>query len=79
LNFYYSIKIRFQKNKMSFKIIILFGLATLIAEISCQACSYEADIDYFGNDLNTNFIYFPTQDLCCAACAYNSSCQASLS
>jgi hypothetical protein len=64
---------------MSFKAIILFGLVLLIGEITCQTCSYEADIDYFGNDLNTNFIYFPTQDLCCAACAANASCQASLS
>ena len=58
------------------KSLVLLVIATFIAKINSQSCSYEVDVDYFGNDLSTNFIYYPTQDLCCAACTANSQCQA---
>ena len=58
------------------KVIVTALILAIVSSISCQSCSYEANIDYFGNDLFTNFIYYATQDLCCAACAANPDCQA---
>ena len=45
-------------------LILIISVASFI---NCQ-CPYEQDIDYFGNDLSTNYVYYSTQDLCCAAC-----------
>jgi hypothetical protein len=53
------------------KVIVTALILAIVSSISCQSCSFEANIDYFGNDLFTNFIYYATQDMCCAACAAN--------
>lgn len=61
---------------MIFNIISVFVLSCIIVIANCQ-CPYEQDVDYFGNDLYPNqFIYYSTQDLCCAACQTNANCQA---
>ena len=62
---------------MIFKLIIALVTGLLIAKINSQLCQFETNVDYFGNDLSPNqYLYFPSQDLCCAACQSNSSCQA---
>jgi hypothetical protein len=36
----------------------------------------KTDIDYFGYDISpSTFVYYATQDLCCAACQNNPVCQ----
>ena len=63
--------------KMIIKLIIAFFAALSITSINSQVCQFEQDVDYFGNDLSPNqYLYFPSQDLCCSACQSNSSCQA---
>ena len=52
----------FSKSLISF-----IAIASVVSIINCQ-CPFEQDVDYFGNDLSTNFVYYSTQDLCCAAC-----------
>ena len=44
--------------------ILVISVSSLV---NCQ-CQFEQDIDYYGNDLSTSFVYYSTQDLCCAAC-----------
>ena len=62
---------------MIIKLIIAFFAALSITSINSQVCQFEQDVDYFGNDLSPNqYLYFPSQDLCCSACQSNSSCQA---
>jgi hypothetical protein len=59
------------------KILATLVCALFIAKVNAQTCDFEKDVDYFGNDLSPDrFLYYPSQDLCCAACQSNSSCQA---
>ena len=60
---------------MSSYFISCIAIFCIISLADCQ-CQFEQDMDYFGNDLSTNFVYYATQDLCCAACQANPLCQA---
>lgn len=43
--------------------------------VSYPTCSFEQDIDYFGNDLSSNPTYAASKDACCAQCQANADCQ----
>lgn len=54
---------------------ILVLLAALLQIYSCQKCSYDTNIDYFGNDLIAEPVFTNSSDGCCMFCAQNSQCQ----
>lgn len=58
--------------KVSFSIILL--LATFKMYTS-QQCSYDTNVDYFGNDLIPAPAFFNNSDGCCLYCSQNSQCQ----
>lgn len=55
--------------------LCLFVAALLIEIYSCQQCSYDTNIDYFGNDLIAEPVFTNSSDGCCVYCAQNSKCQ----
>ena len=48
---------------------------SVTANPSTATCSFEKDIDYFGNDLFAYPVYLTSSDLCCLTCQTNSNCQ----
>ncbi|CAF0832535.1 unnamed protein product [Brachionus calyciflorus] len=55
------------------KLILLLNLLGIVLS---QSCSYEANIDYFGNDLSNYPTFTTSIDACCALCSSTSGCAA---
>ena len=61
---------------MYFKSLFSVALISIIVSSAKTQCPYEQNIDYFGYDISPNqYLYYQTQDLCCAACQANPTCQ----
>ncbi|RNA31728.1 cellulose binding elicitor [Brachionus plicatilis] len=59
--------------KSFFLVCVLLGLSALAI---AQQCTYETNIDYFGNDLSTYPVFKKSIDECCAACGTTAACNA---
>lgn len=57
-------------------ILLLFNLLGLSVLVIAQQCTYETNIDYFGNDLNTYPVFKTSINECCIACGSTPSCAA---
>ena len=56
-------------------VIYLIASILMLTNVSGQTCSFEQDIDYFGNDLSSTPVYVTSSDLCCLTCQSNPNCQ----
>jgi hypothetical protein len=53
--------------------LFIFGL--VLSSVNSQQCTFEQDVDYFGNDVNSTPVYLTSSDLCCLTCQTNPNCQ----
>ncbi len=61
---------------MYFNSLFYVAFISMIVSSAKTQCPYEQNIDYFGYDISPNqYLYYQTQDLCCAACQANPTCQ----
>lgn len=55
---------------------ILVVLCFALLDVHALTCSFESNVDYFGNDLGTQPCYVKTLDECCALCNQVTQCAA---
>ncbi|RMZ95160.1 hypothetical protein BpHYR1_030439, partial [Brachionus plicatilis] len=55
-------------------ILVIFSIALL--NVNAQTCTFESNVDYFGNDLGTGPCIVKTLDDCCALCYRVAQCAA---
>ena len=58
-----------------FKLFVCLLFSLTRSHVNTQTCSFEQDIDYFGNDISSTPIYLTSSDLCCLSCQADTNCQ----